>query len=296
MALVVDGDHGQMRRVLWSSLALLAILGFGVSACGSGSGSGDAASTTATDASTTTVDGHGGRSGTPVRVYFVRGENLATGGSQVSGETVGRSAIEALLQGPEHTNQIAGLVTMIPDGTELLGLEVAEGTATIDLSEEFTSGGGSSSMMLRTGQVVFTLTQFPTVERVEFLIEGEQVDGLGGEGLPTSYDGRGSFADVTPPILAETPTPHQQVSSPITISGMSNTFEAAFRYSVRTTEGALLAEGARMATSGSGMWGTFEIEAEVAAYEGDVVITLWEESMEDGGDRLNIYEVPVTLG
>lgn len=303
------------RRLLLVLLAAIPLLGL-LAGCGSDAsdeGASDDPSTTATSepstteastteaaGSTTTEGGHhdsGGvdLTGTLVNVYWVRGENLATGAAGVEGEAVGTGAIEALLAGPPQSDAISGMATMIPEGTELLGLDVADGTATIDLSSTFVSGGGSASMTLRVGQVVFTLTQFPTVERVEFLIEGEEVDGLGGEGLATSYEGRGAFADVTPAILIESPTAYRKVTSPITVSGTSNTFEAVASYSVRTTEGSLLAEGTTTATAGTGTWGTFEFDVEVPDYDGDVVITMWQADPAGTTDRLDIYEVVVSL-
>ncbi len=47
----------------------------------------------------------------------------------------------------------------------------------------FATGGGSFSMLARVAQVVFTATQFSTVERVVLLLEGRPIEALGGEGL-----------------------------------------------------------------------------------------------------------------
>lgn len=229
-----------------------------------------------------------------VRTYFVRGERIATGGTEVVPPAIGGGAIEALLDGPTAEDGTGGLISSIPEGTELLGLDIADGTATVDLSSAFTSGGGSLSMTLRTAQVVFTLTQFDGVDRVQFLIDGEQVDGLGGEGLPTSYDGREAFADVTPLILIESPTPGIEVGSAIAIRGLSNTFEANVLWSVQTQQGEVLDEGFTTATAGTGTWGTFEAVAEIGSYTGPAVVTAWEESMETG-ERINIYDLPIVI-
>lgn len=264
--------------------------------------SGDEATTTAApaDGSTTSGDAHSGHglepgTGTKVLQFWVRGEDVATGANWVEGPSVGRHAIEALLAGPTQPDAISGMVSMIPEGTELLDLDIADGTATVDLSSEFVSGGGSTSMQLRVAQVVFTLTQFPSVERVAFRIDGAEPEALGGEGLPTTYEGRGAFADVTPNILPESPTPYENVTSPLTVSGIANTFEATVNWSVSTTEGSLLEEGVTTATAGTGTWGDFELTTELPAYEGSVVLTLWQESMEDGGDRMDVYEVILSL-
>jgi germination protein M len=298
-----------MRRALPLLLAL-ALLG-GLVGCGGSSE--DAAETTTTSPSTTAEDttttasdtttteedhsGHGLEPGTGTKVlqYWIRGEDLATGANWVEGEAVGRLAVEALLAGPTQPDSISGMVTMIPEGTELLGLDIADGTATVDLSEEFASGGGSLSMQLRVAQVVLTLTQFPTVDQVDFRIEGEVPDGIGGEGLPTSYEGIEAFDDVLPRILPESPTPYEKITSPLTVRGISNTFEATVRWAVSTTEGALLEEGFTTATAGSGTWGTFEFTTELPDYPGSVVLTLWEDSMEEGGERMNVYEVILSL-
>ncbi len=70
-----------------------------------------------------------------------------------------------------------------PAVRRLLGLSIKNGVATVDLSSEFESGGGSASAMIRLGQVVYTLTQFPTVQSVLFQIEGRQVTVFGSEGI-----------------------------------------------------------------------------------------------------------------
>jgi len=287
-----------MRRTFATLLAVLLVTT--LAACGSDSDGSSAATTTTAGPTGSTPNGSVTTTTSPealtrqIDVFFVRGDKLATGGYEAVGPTVGRQAMDALLAGPAHQNAIAGMGTQIPEGTELLDLKVVDGTATVDLSKEFVSGGGSLSMQLRVGQVVFTLTQFDTVKRVDFLIDGVEPDGLGGEGLPTSYEGRSSFEDITPLILPESPTPGQVVVAPFDITGISNTFEATLQWSVRTTEGDLLDEGFTTATAGSGTWGTFSITADTGQAAGNAVITLWEESPEDG-DRVNTYEVPIVL-
>ena len=97
-------------------------------------------------------------------------------------KAVATAAMAALLAGPTETESGA-MSSAIPAGTRLLGLTVANGVATVDLSSEFESGGGSASAIIRLGQVVFTLTQFPTVNSVLFQIEGKTVTVFGSEGI-----------------------------------------------------------------------------------------------------------------
>jgi spore germination protein GerM len=89
------------------------------------------------------------------------------------------AALRGLLAGPGRRD----LFTEIPPGTTLLGVRVEGGTATVNFSKNYASGGGSSSMLGRVWQVVYTATQFPAAPAVQILIEGRRVESLGGEGL-----------------------------------------------------------------------------------------------------------------
>lgn len=93
------------------------------------------------------------------------------------------AALRALLDGPSRAERSRGLTSEIPPGTTLRDVTVAGGTATVDLSVTFAGGGGSSSILGRVWQVVYTVGQFPDVTAVQLLIGGRRVDTLGGEGL-----------------------------------------------------------------------------------------------------------------
>ena len=70
-----------------------------------------------------------------------------------------------------------------PDRHSLLGVSIRNGVATVDLSTEFDSGGGTASMEYRLAQVVYTLTQYSTVRSVVFQVEGQTVTVFGSEGI-----------------------------------------------------------------------------------------------------------------
>jgi spore germination protein GerM len=73
--------------------------------------------------------------------------------------------------------------SVIPAGTKVLGVKVDNDTVRINLSEQFTSGGGSASMTGRVGQVVYTATSLNSNAKVYIEVDGKQLDVLGGEGL-----------------------------------------------------------------------------------------------------------------
>ncbi|MFH7029052.1 MAG: GerMN domain-containing protein [Heteroscytonema crispum UTEX LB 1556] len=89
------------------------------------------------------------------------------------------AAFQDLLKGPtEGTGS-----TTIPQGTKLLGLKVGNDGVHVNLSEEFTSGGGSASMTGRVGQVVYTASALNPNANVFIEVNGKKLEVLGGEGL-----------------------------------------------------------------------------------------------------------------
>jgi germination protein M len=261
-------------------------------ACGSDD---DPASTTTsgTDSTTTTTEEP---ALSVVRSYFLRDEKVGPVAREAVGEAVARGAMEGLLQGPTDAEQELGFSTTVPAGTELLGLSIVDEVATVDLTEDFATGGGSLSMTGRVAQVVYTLTQFPTVSGVLFEIEGEPVTSLGGEGVEIGKpQTRADWEALTPAILVESPLPFDEVSSPLQVSGTANTFEAAFQLNVTDGEGLIVYDEPQMATSGTGTRGTFEVTAtfEVPRAGAGAVI-VFESSAQDGRP-INVVEIPVDI-
>ena len=177
-----------LRFGRWSCACALALVSLLLIACSDddpepGGASGTPDPTPAVTASSD--DPEGTPAGTvELEVWFTQDDDLFLGHREVPGtEAVGKAAMEALLDGISGAEAVVDVVSVIPEGTELLGLSIADGVATVDLSVDFESGGGSASILARLAQVVYTLTQFPTVDGVEFEIEGEPVDTFSGEGI-----------------------------------------------------------------------------------------------------------------
>ena len=230
-----------------------------------------------------------------LNVYFMRGEHVATVLREIpQTEGVARAAMEALLEGPSGDEEETGLTTSVPDGTELLDIAVEDRVAIVDLSGDFESGGGTLSMRSRLAQVVYTLTQFPTVDAVQFRLDGVDTEVFGGEGV--TLDGpadRDDFEDVTPAIFVESPPQGATVTSPLRVTGTANTFEAVFQLTVVDNSGLIIYEDFVIATSGTGTRGTFDVTIEFdVEREGAGAIIVFEESAQDGS-QINVVEVPV---
>ena len=122
-----------------------------------------------------------------VRLYWVSAGENALGVERTVPYTkaVATAAMRELLAGPTAAEKTTwpAISTAIPAGTKLLGLTVSGGVAKVDLSGEFATGGGTFSVTARLAQVVYTLTQFPTVDSVEFYLDGVKVKTFSSEGL-----------------------------------------------------------------------------------------------------------------
>jgi spore germination protein GerM len=93
------------------------------------------------------------------------------------------AAVQALLEGPTQVERAFGLHTEVPAATELLGIELEDGIAVVDLSPVFAAGASTAAMRQRVRQLVHTCTAIPGVERVRLRIDGTPVVTLGGTGL-----------------------------------------------------------------------------------------------------------------
>lgn len=95
-----------------------------------------------------------------------------------------RDTLEALVKGPTSQELNLGLVSMIPAGASLRGVVMRGDTAEVDFSESFRfNAQGVEAMTAQLRQVVYAATEFPSVKRVQVLIEGRKVTYLGTEGV-----------------------------------------------------------------------------------------------------------------
>ena len=232
-----------------------------------------------------------------LRVYFMRGASVGAAHRRVAGTVAtARAAMNELLAGPTADETTAGLSSTIPRGISLLGINIADGTATVDLSGGFAGSADAKAMAGRFAQVVFTLTQFPTVSRVAFHLDGRAVAVTGPAGAALAGPAsRADFEPASPAILVETPTPGDHVSSPIRVAGTANVFEATFLLELTDASGKVVVQQTAMATSGSGTRGTFDVALRFATHQaGPGKLTVFDASAKDGS-RQDVVDIPIVL-
>ena len=102
-------------------------------------------------------------------------------------------SIRALIAGPLASE--SGCRSLLSDGTRLISASVKNGVATLNFSGDFEFNQyGIEGLRGQLQQIVYTATAFPTVESVQFLVEGERREYLGSEGVWIGTPlGRNSF-------------------------------------------------------------------------------------------------------
>lgn len=211
---------------------------------------------------------------TTLRVYFLRdGKVQPVRRTVVQTRAVAGASLRELFGGPAPREQGELRVdTAVPRETEWKDLSVSDGLAHVRLSRTLTDAA--------LAQVVYTLTQFPTVDAVE--IDGRRLT-------------RADFEAQTPAILVESPLPFDRVTSPLRAQGTANTFEATFQYELLDRDATKVAEHFVTATSGTGTRGTFEFTQPFSVAHGGLgKLVVFERSAENGS-RINVVEIPLRL-
>ena len=230
-----------------------------------------------------------------VQAWFSRNGKLFVTQRTVPATTgVGRAALDRMLAGPSAAENAAGLRSQIPAGTTLRGLRISAGIATADLSSSFESAASPSAMPLRIAQVVYTLTQFPTVTGVRFAIDGQGKTVVGGVPVQSPQT-RAMYGGYLPAITVRSPVIGAQVGNPVAVSGTADVFEATVSLRILDSAGHEIARTFTTATCGTGCRGDYSVTIPYSVprtQPGTIVV--FESSAKDG-QPVNVQQIPVTL-
>jgi spore germination protein GerM len=280
--------------------AALALAGGALAVAVAGCGSEKAVSLGQPQPQTTTAKEQTGTVPTflSLQVWFARNNGLVgVHRTHQPTQLVATAAVNALLDGPTSDERLTGLASAVPPGTKLIGIAIRNGVATVDLTSEFQSGAGSRSMQMRLAQVVYTLTQFPTVQKVLFRLDGSPVNVFSSEGIVLDHPvGRTDYVNLLPAIVVEKPSTGDRVTSPVTVSGTANVFEANLTVEVHDALDRIVGKTFTTASCGTGCSGSFSVPVayKVArAQQGTIVVH--DDDAEGTGTPPHSVSVPVTL-
>ena len=107
-----------------------------------------------------------------VSVYFLNDDRLQAEQYPVEGEITLGKALDFVLAAPPEGSD---LDSSVPPDTQLRGVVVEDGTATIDLTSQINDIGGPNQKEA-FAQIVFTALGFDEVDEVQFQVDGESID------------------------------------------------------------------------------------------------------------------------
>lgn len=105
---------------------------------------------------------------------------------KVKGERFLESAIESLIKGPTADEENKGYITAVPGTLRLRGVSVKGRTAEIDFSGAIEESAAGDIVIKRVQQIVYTATQFDSVDSIIILINGKRRKTLGSDGFSIS--------------------------------------------------------------------------------------------------------------
>lgn len=207
---------------------------------------------------------------------------------------IARAALNELISGTPLTE---GAQRVLPAGTKILGLSIKDGVATVDFSREVLNANvGATGEALGIASIVNTLTEFPTIDKVQFFVEGSAENGMdwwGHVGLSEQPFQRNLSNVYAPAIWVTSPVSGQTITSPLHIQGMAQVFEAMVSYRLKDANGNILVEGATMSSMGAPEHGVFDLVLEYPATPSSYgTLEVYEVSMKDGSDR-NLVIIPI---
>jgi immunoglobulin-like protein involved in spore germination/sporulation and spore germination protein len=212
---------------------------------------------------------------TALRIYLLRDGKVAPVARTVTAApNVAELALEQLGTGPTGAERSQGLTTAYPGADPVTRISIDNGVATVGLASDLSHPA--------LAQLVYTLTQFPTVRSVRTTRMVSDAPSLT----------RATFEDLTPQILVESPLPGADVTSPLRVTGTANTFEATFDLEIRNSSNVKIAWRFVTATSGSGTRGTYDTTISFPHTGGALTLVAYEPSAANGRP-IHVVRIPL---
>jgi germination protein M len=145
-------------------------------------------------------------------------------------EGIGRATLEGLVDSYELRSELAdkGLKPSLPEGTLVLGMTIRDGLAKVDFNANFLQSPDKAAEQNAINSVVYTLTEFPSIDQVQILVDGKTA-----EKTPNGNQLKGVFSRED--INLETQVDASMEMVPITLYFKGGSTDGSFNYYVPVT-------------------------------------------------------------
>lgn len=95
-------------------------------------------------------------------------------------EGIGKAALNQLVDRPAIRDYLAtfGLLPVLPSGTDIIGMSINEGLCKVDFNNHILGYANELDEKSMINSIVYTLTEFEAIERVQILVDGQIVNQL----------------------------------------------------------------------------------------------------------------------
>jgi hypothetical protein len=222
------------------------------------------------------------------QIWLVRGGKLfETKRTEPFVQAVAQLALNDLVSGPNGLEIAASVETAIPAATaDITSLRAGEAAVNLTVPG---LGGASAKIVQRLplAQLVYTITQYPTISGVQFSVNGTLLDGR-------RYT-RASLEDLLPPIVVGSPVIGQSLTSPVTVAGTADVFEATISVRILDENGKEIARTFTNASCGTGCRGDYSTSVRYSvSHQQSGTVEVYEVSAKDGS-AIKLQDIPVIL-
>ncbi|EOD00471.1 GerMN domain-containing protein [Caldisalinibacter kiritimatiensis] len=93
---------------------------------------------------------------------------------------IAKAALSNMIADPVVTEDIAqiGLMPIIPAGTEIIGMSINDGLCKVNFTNDILNYQSKKEEENIVKGIVYTLTEFPTIDKVQFMFEGQIINEL----------------------------------------------------------------------------------------------------------------------
>lgn len=106
-------------------------------------------------------------------------------------EGIAKATLRSMVVGSETEKRLAasGLRGVLPEGTDIRGMAIKDGLCRVDFTKNILNTSSYEQEENMISAITYTLTEFPTIDKVELLVEGQALASLSkGYAINTAFE------------------------------------------------------------------------------------------------------------